>query len=164
MMRLTTAQLDRACGAVLASAAGDALGAGYEFGCAAVGLDGPQMIGGGLGGFAKGEWTDDTSMSIVVLEAAAAASLGHDLRLPSSLDQIAREWYAWSMGTPDIGAMTSKVMGAAIGRAVSDGRSLPTAADFEAAAHCVAEHTTNTRPRPRLEYSIRRSEQAAHLA
>ena len=31
-MKLTTAQSDRACGALLATAAGDALGAGYEFG------------------------------------------------------------------------------------------------------------------------------------
>ena len=31
-MRLTPAQLDRACGVLLATAAGDALGAGYEFG------------------------------------------------------------------------------------------------------------------------------------
>ena len=31
-MELTTAQLDRACGVLLATAAGDALGAGYEFG------------------------------------------------------------------------------------------------------------------------------------
>jgi ADP-ribosylglycohydrolase len=31
-MDLTTAQRDRACGALLGTAAGDALGAGYEFG------------------------------------------------------------------------------------------------------------------------------------
>ena len=30
-MKLTAAQLDRACGVLLGSAAGDALGAGYEF-------------------------------------------------------------------------------------------------------------------------------------
>jgi hypothetical protein len=60
-MGLTAAQRDRACGALLATAAGDALGAGYEF-------DGPRgpdepvdMIGGGLGPFQPGEWTDDTS-------------------------------------------------------------------------------------------------------
>lgn len=53
-MQLTTAQTDRACGVILGSAVGDALGAGYEFGCAAVGPDGPAMIGGGLGNFAPG--------------------------------------------------------------------------------------------------------------
>jgi hypothetical protein len=31
-MKLTPAQLDRACGVLLATAAGDALGAAYEFG------------------------------------------------------------------------------------------------------------------------------------
>ncbi|SLM91796.1 ADP-ribosylation/Crystallin J1 [Brachybacterium nesterenkovii] len=140
---MTSAVRARALGSVIGAATGDALGAPYEFQGPIPDSDDVAMTGGGVLGWDVGEWTDDTSMSIVVLEAAAAASLGHDLRLPSSLDQIAREWYAWSMGTPDIGAMTSKVMGAAIARAVADGRSLPTAADFEAAAHCVAEHTTN---------------------
>jgi hypothetical protein len=32
LMKLTTAQLDRACGVLLTTAAGDALGAAYEFG------------------------------------------------------------------------------------------------------------------------------------
>ena len=71
----TAAQLDRACGAVLGAAAGDALGAGYEFGCATVGPDGPQMIGGGLGNFAPGEWTDDTTMAWAVLDAPHPASI-----------------------------------------------------------------------------------------
>ena len=34
MRRLTSAQMDRACGVLLAAACGDALGAGYEFGSA----------------------------------------------------------------------------------------------------------------------------------
>jgi ADP-ribosylglycohydrolase len=58
-MELTAAQRDRACGALLGTAAGDALGAGYEF---ARPLDPGQpveMIGGGLGPFKPGEWTDD---------------------------------------------------------------------------------------------------------
>ena len=60
-MKLTTAQTDRACGVLLAAAAGDALGAGYEFSAP---LDGvPAMIGGGLGNFAPGEWTDDTAQA-----------------------------------------------------------------------------------------------------
>lgn len=70
-MVLMSAQTDRACGAVLGSAVGDALGAGYEFGCAAVGPDGPAMVGGGLGNFAPGEWTDDTAMTWPILEVAA---------------------------------------------------------------------------------------------
>ena len=93
-MRLTTAQMDRACGAPLGSAVGDALGAGYEFGCAAVRPDGPAMIGGGLGNFAPGEWTDDTAMTWPVL---AAAAKGADLASPEALDEIAQgflDWYA----------------------------------------------------------------------
>ena len=52
-MKLTSAQMDRACGVLLASAVGDALGAGYEFGSAPY-TGWPEMIGGGLGGFAAG--------------------------------------------------------------------------------------------------------------
>lgn len=60
MAQLTEAQIDRAVGVVLGSAIGDALGAGYEFARVAPDFI-PGMIGGGLGNFAPGEWTDDTS-------------------------------------------------------------------------------------------------------
>ena len=50
-MTLTAAQRDRACGALLGAAAGDALGAGYEFG-PPLAPDAPvDMIGGGTGTF-----------------------------------------------------------------------------------------------------------------
>ena len=76
-MTLTAAQRDRACGALLGAAAGDALGAGYEFG-PPLAPDAPvDMIGGGLGPFKPGEWTDDTSMAIAIAEIAAT---GTDLR------------------------------------------------------------------------------------
>ena len=107
-MRLTSAQMDRACGAPLGSAVGDALGAGYEFGCAAVGPDGPAMIGGGLGNFAPGEWTDDTAMTWPVL---AAAAKGADLASPEALDEVAQgflDWYA--SGPADIGTQTRQVL------------------------------------------------------
>ena len=104
-MRLTTAQTDRACGAVLATAAGDALGAGYEFG-AGPGPEGPQMIGGGLGGFAKGEWTDDTTMAWCVLDVAAK---GVDLRSVEALTEISRRFRAWyESGPADIGIQTGR--------------------------------------------------------
>ena len=78
--------MDRACGVLLAAACGDALGAGYEFGSAA--LDGPPgMIGGGLGGFAPGEWTDDTAQAVAIAEVAAT---GVDLRSEEALTSIAR--------------------------------------------------------------------------
>ncbi|WP_433955905.1 ADP-ribosylglycohydrolase family protein [Janibacter indicus] len=111
-MRLTSAQMDRACGAPLGSAVGDALGAGYEFGCAAVGPDGPAMIGGGLGNFAPGEWTDDTAMTWPVL---AAAAKGADLASAEALDEIAQGFLDWcASGPPDIGTQTRKVLGATL--------------------------------------------------
>ena len=69
-MTLTTAQLDRAIGALLRTAAGDAPGAPYEFGPPR----GPElevaMVGGGSFGWEPGEWTDDTSMAIAIAEVA----------------------------------------------------------------------------------------------
>ena len=106
-MDLTSEQLDRAAGAMLAAAAGDALGAGYEFGAAAY-PGRPEMIGGGLGGFAPGEWTDDTAQGFAILEVAAT---GADLRTEAALDAIAAnfaEWYA--AGPPDVGIQTSAVL------------------------------------------------------
>lgn len=109
-MRLTTAQTDRACGVVLGSAVGDALGAGYEFGSAAIGADGPQMIGGGLGDFAPGEWTDDTSMTWPILEIAAK---GVDLRSPAALDASAQGFLGWfATSPPDVGTQTRRVLSA----------------------------------------------------
>src|SRR5690606_33359849 len=58
-MSLDPARLDRAVGAVLASAAGDALGSQYEFG-PALPDDAPVTFGRGALGHGLGEWTDDT--------------------------------------------------------------------------------------------------------
>jgi ADP-ribosylglycohydrolase len=109
-MKLSPAQLDRACGAVLGTAVGDALGAPYEFGLATVGPEGPRMIGGGLGGFAPGEWTDDTTMSWAILDVAAT---GADLRSEEALTQIARNFRAWyDSRPPDIGNQTRTILDA----------------------------------------------------
>ena len=106
-MMLTSAQTDRACGVLLACAVGDALGAGYEFGSAP--YDGwPAMIGGGLGGFAPGEWTDDTAQAMAI---ARVAATGADLRTPAALDAVASgfaEWYA--SGPADVGIQTGQVL------------------------------------------------------
>ena len=92
-MTLTTAQLDRAVGVLLGTAAGDALGAAYEFGPPR----GPElevaMVGGGSFGWEPGEWTDDTSMAIAIAEVAAT---GADLREEEALDAIVRRWHEWS--------------------------------------------------------------------
>ncbi|UAL31891.1 ADP-ribosylglycohydrolase family protein [Nocardioides rotundus] len=107
---MTPAQLDRACGAVLGTAVGDALGAPYEFGLARVGPEGPQMIGGGLGDFAPGEWTDDTSMAWAILDVAAS---GADLRTEEALTRTARNFRQWyESHPPDIGNQTRAVLNA----------------------------------------------------
>ena len=124
------ARLDRACGALVASAVGDALGAGYEFGAAAY-RGWPRMIGGGLGGFAPGEWTDDTAQAMAIAEVAAT---GADLREEDALDEVAQrfaDWYA--EGPPDVGIQTSAVLSAAGGT--------PTAATMREAARAVHERT-----------------------
>lgn len=108
-VHLSYAQTDRACGVILGAAAGDALGAGYEFGCARLSPDeSPRMIGGGLGDFAPGEWTDDTSMTLGVLRVAAT---GQDLRSDAGLTAVAREFAAWFVTRPpDVGINTRSVL------------------------------------------------------
>src|SRR6266511_1088795 len=66
--RLSVETTQRVAGAMVALAAGDALGAGYEFRRPPAH---PEFIGGGLGGWDPGEWTDDTQMAICVAEVAA---------------------------------------------------------------------------------------------
>ncbi|OBG34917.1 hypothetical protein A5671_03690 [Mycolicibacter heraklionensis] len=99
-MELTAAQRDRACGTLLATAAGDALGAGYEFDPSR-GPDEPVgMIGGDLGPFQPGEWTDDTSMAIAIAEVAAT---GADLESQAALDAVVARWHEWSKTAKDVG-------------------------------------------------------------
>jgi ADP-ribosyl-[dinitrogen reductase] hydrolase len=115
-MNLTAAQRDRACGALLATAAGDALGAGYEFD-PPMPADAPvDMIGGGLGSFERGEWTDDTSMAIAIAEIAAT---GADLRDEQAQDYLADRWSFWAKTAKDIGVQTSSVLSAAKARGIT---------------------------------------------
>lgn len=105
-MKLTAIQNDRAAGVLLATAAGDALGAGYEFTYPAADVA-IGMIGGGLG-FAPGEWTDDTSMAIGIAQVTAA---GLDLRTAAGLDAVAANWSRWYRSSPtDIGNQTRAVL------------------------------------------------------
>jgi ADP-ribosylglycohydrolase len=115
-MNLTTAQRDRACGVLLGVAAGDALGAGYEFG-PPMAPDAPvDMIGGGLGPFKPGEWTDDTSMAIAIAEIAAT---GADLRDEQAQDYVVERWHWWAKTAKDIGGQTRSVLSAAGRRGIS---------------------------------------------
>ncbi|KQO65144.1 ADP-ribosylglycohydrolase family protein [Curtobacterium sp. Leaf261] len=99
---------DRAVGAVLATACGDALGAGYEFG-PPLGEDTlVEMRGGGPFGWSPGEWTDDTSMAIPILEAVARGDRFDD---PRTLGRIVAEWSDWAQDAADVGAQTRAVFG-----------------------------------------------------
>lgn len=93
---------DRAAGALVGLAAGDALGAGYEMTTPAADAD-VRMIGGGLGDFAPGEWTDDTSQAVAVARGLS----------PGALDAttIGRGLLAWFAGDPpDCGISTRSVL------------------------------------------------------
>jgi ADP-ribosylglycohydrolase/protein-tyrosine phosphatase len=134
LMMLTSAQLDRACGVLLGTAAGDALGAAYEFGPPR----GPElevaMVGGGAFGWEPGEWTDDTSMAIAIAEVAATRA---DLRLEQALDAIARRWHEWSQHARDVGVQTRSVLS----RAGRRGISAQTAREESAALHKLTSRT-----------------------
>ena len=106
-MRLDSKQNDRAVGVLVGQAAGDALGVPYEYGSAEL-VGEPQMIGGGLGGIAPGQWSDDTEMAVCIAEVAAT---GADLRSGDALDAIARNFLRWyDDGPPDIGNQTRTVL------------------------------------------------------
>jgi ADP-ribosyl-[dinitrogen reductase] hydrolase len=96
---------DRAIGAILGAAVGDALGAGYEFGPplpddAVVG-----MIGGGRFNWEPGEWTDDTSMAGPILETLSLGALDE-----AALDGIVAAWAGWARDAKDVGIQTRQVL------------------------------------------------------
>jgi len=98
--------MDRAAGVLLGTAAGDALGAGYEFGPPLGVDDEVAMIGDNR--FAPGEWTDDTAMAISVAEATAR---GLDLRTTEGLDAVAAGFQRWfASGPKDVGNQTRAVL------------------------------------------------------
>jgi len=102
-----TTILDRAVGAVLGSAAGDALGAGYEFGPPVPEPTPILMQGGGSFGWRPGEWTDDTSMAVPILQAVAR---GDDPAAEATLDGLVGAWAQWALDAPDVGIQTREVL------------------------------------------------------
>ncbi len=100
---------DRAAGAVVVSAVGDALGSHYELG-PPLGSSVPLEFGVGVFGHGAGEWTDDTSMAVPILEVLAE---GESLRSSSSLARIFEEWAHWAGDAKDVGAQTRTVLNAA---------------------------------------------------
>jgi ADP-ribosyl-[dinitrogen reductase] hydrolase len=118
-MKLTAAQLDRARGVLLGTAAGDALGAPFEFGGPMgpdVKVDIDEVSKRSM--WETGEWTGDTSMALAIAEVAAT---GADLRDEVAQDAIVRRWYQWANepGTKDVGIQTRGVLTAATARHAS---------------------------------------------
>jgi ADP-ribosyl-[dinitrogen reductase] hydrolase len=132
-LSMTAEQRDRAAGVLVGMACGDALGAGYEFGPPRIGGEEVAMVGGGAFGWEPGEWTDDTSMAIVIAE---VASTGADLRAVAALDAITARFVAWMDEAPDVGAQTSQVLSAV--------RAGPTAASAVAVAEDLFRRTGKT--------------------
>ncbi|MDO4888994.1 MAG: ADP-ribosylglycohydrolase family protein [Actinomycetaceae bacterium] len=105
---LTPEIISRARGALLASACGDALGVPYEFGPPTTD---PQMIGGGLGPYDPGEWSDDTQMAICIAKVAAK---GVSLTSETALDLVGQNFLDWlASGASDVGTQTREVLKAA---------------------------------------------------
>lgn len=108
-MPLSETQLDRAVGVLLGTAVGDALGVPYEFESRPrLGPDEcAQMLGGGLGNFNPGQWSDDTSMALAIALAGAEGPL----TTPTALDAVAVNFVRWYDGRPpDIGIQTRHVL------------------------------------------------------
>ena len=94
--------MDRAAGALVGLAVGDALGAGYEFSTPAPDTV-VEMRGGGLGPWAPGEWTDDTAQAVAIARVTAEGRL--------DLDRVARGFIDWYLGAPkDVGVSTAAVL------------------------------------------------------
>ena len=105
-MDLSHHQKDRALGVILASAAGDALGAPYEFQPPIADATPVELRAGG--GWQLGEYTDDTAMAYVLLRQLAQ---GKSLSDESTLDQIVADWVDWSQTARDVGIQTRSVLG-----------------------------------------------------
>lgn len=99
---------DRIAGVLLGAACGDALGVPYEFGSIPLAPgDEPRMVGGGLGPYAPGEWSDDTQMAVVIARVAAERGL----RDTPALDAVVLGWVDWlGEGATDVGAQTRQVL------------------------------------------------------
>lgn len=107
-MRLTSAQIDRASGVLLGQACGDALGVPYEFASPLATVEVPRMSGGGLGGYAPGEWSDDTQMAVCIAQVIAHGTLANS---DAAMSGIADGFVRWlESGPADIGAQTSAVL------------------------------------------------------
>lgn len=112
---------DRAAGALVGLAAGDALGAGYEF----TTPDPAEVLTMRTGsmGFATGEWTDDTAQAAGIARVTATAS--------TDATEIGAQFLEWYASDPrDVGITTRGALGA-----------VTAAADLPAAAAAYYDQT-----------------------
>lgn len=128
-----TGPSDRAAGVLAAMACADALGAPHEFGPPLPDDALLAMTGGGTFAWAPGEWTDDTQMAVVVLQAAEAAAADGGT-LVDRLDDVARGWADWARTANDVGAQTRAVLDAAARTGEVTAAGLTRAADGHHAA------------------------------
>jgi ADP-ribosyl-[dinitrogen reductase] hydrolase len=116
--RLTSQQTDRAVGSIVGMATGDALGAGYEFGPPLADATPVNMIGGGDFDWQPGEWTDDTSMAVPILDILAAGRSFDE----EALDDIVAAWIIWASDAKDVGIQTHAVFSGMTGTSARSAR------------------------------------------
>ena len=109
--RDTAAVLDRAKGALIGLALGDALGTTLEFSRRDTRPAVTDIVGGGPFGLAAGEWTDDTSMALCLTDSLLAAG-GLDVR--DLIERFCR-WYEQGYNSVtgecfDIGVTTASAL------------------------------------------------------
>jgi ADP-ribosylglycohydrolase len=94
---LSDIQRDRAIGALLGTAAGDALGADRTL-------------------YPPGRWTDNTAMAIAVAE---IGTLANDLCALQRITELVQRWSWWARNATDVGPQTAAVFAAVAGDEVS---------------------------------------------
>ncbi len=102
-MKLDADLLDRARGALVGQAVGDALGQSYEFGRPLAPSAEVVMKAGPM--FGLGEWTDDTDQAVAI----GRAGLAHGFSSDRALQSAATQFFEWQKSAKDIGIQTSSV-------------------------------------------------------
>lgn len=126
---------DRALGTILACAAGDALGASYEFQPAIPASE--EVILRSYPGGTIGEWTDDTAMTIAILLVAAR----QDISTVGGHGAIVRLWLEWARTARDIGIQTRKVFKRTLSAVEEKYGTVDSAPDAELARICTTSAT-----------------------
>lgn len=105
---MSAATQDRAIGAIVGMAVGNALGIGYAFAQPPRPAE-IRMRASDLGPYDEGEWADDTAMAIPILEALAA---GNPLLDAATQDEVAARWSHWFATAKDVAPIIRRVLSA----------------------------------------------------